>query len=216
MDMKTYILKYASSIGQVLVHELNENKQEVSNYGSDQWSDADKRAELLSLDDEVDSISKQTVLFSARDSVYGKTALQAVFPPYPKKDTDVITISPQMSVLQLSEAKYVIKKGGLGPFGGRSSFRNRISSKFLDVEGTLASQSVPVSPLRIIVVTEEHLPLAIEHVHALIDGGYEKGSFSSDNLVHQYVLCSSNGLRQIIDDPTFKHNYSDDYLYFQL
>lgn len=216
MDINSYIAQYASPIGQVLVAEVNANKNEVSNYGSDQWSDEDKSAEQVLLDAEIDSISAQSALFSVKDSVYGKTALQAVFSPYTKKDTDVITISRQMNILQLSEAKYVIKTGGLGPFGGRSSFRNRISSKFLDVEVILATQSVPTSSLRIIVVTEEHLPLAIEHVHALLDGDYEKGSFSSDNQVYQYVLCSSNSLRSIIDDPTFKDNYSDNCLYFRL
>lgn len=203
----------AMALGVIMSNEIMCNKSEVSI--NPDWSNEETEAVAQVMDAELAVLQTSVDLYGRNDSVKGENAMQTVYPKYAGKATDAITLCDD-GALALSEAKYLIKVGGRGPFGGPASFKNRVSGKFNDMKNSLAGDGESTSPLRIVVVTEEQLPLSIIHVRGLLNADYPHGSFSSDGSQHDYVLCSSRGLNAIIRNPAAARRKSQDYLFFRI
>ena len=120
----------ASELGRLMCDEIADNKREAS--GNPQWSESDRAVAFRAMDAEVARISSTHELYSSKDSVKGESAMTAVYKDYTGKATDVITLDAG-GELVLMEAKFLIRVGGRGPFGGPASFKSRVSGKFNDM-----------------------------------------------------------------------------------
>lgn len=205
----------ALEIGTLMRDEIAANKREVT--ANPQWSESDRKAAFLAMDTESTRILSTASLYSHKDSVKGENAMAAAYRGYMAKAVDVITLHGS-GELVLMEAKYLIRLGGRGPFGGPSSFKSRVSDKFSDVAGVMRADGERIKQLRIIVVTDEQLPFSTAHIHGLLNASpsYPPGSFSSDGNQYDYVLCSSSNLRTIIDGAAVNKQKLQDCLFFTL
>ena len=203
----------ASELGTLMREEIATNKQEAS--ANPQWSVADRDAAFFAMDAESSRIDTLPNLYSSRDSVKGETAMEAVYPEYSGKAVDAITLHDGGDLV-LMEAKYLIRVGGRGPFGGPASFKSRVSEKFNEMAVKLVADNEMVRQLRIVVVTDAQLPFSINHIHKLLNAGYPPGSFSSDCNRYNYVLCSSSSLRMMVDGVARGKKNTQDYLFFTI
>ena len=214
-SMSAHIAAQAKSLPDILLKEMDANMSAVEAYPEKDWPRPEKERvkEVVGIEREL--VRNLMVKDETCDSVNGDLSMPTVYPGYSAKTTDVITGRTD-SVLVLSEIKYLIKVGGVGPFGGPSGFRSRIADKFCEMQAELQKDGESVDPLRIIVETEEQLPHSILCVNDLINGEYDNAdAFSSDSQPHHYVLCSSRNLRQMIENPPIG-SISDDYFFFTL
>jgi len=202
------------TLGDLMSAEIGDNKSALPRYAD--WSEDDKRVVCLILDGEKDVIKKLAGLSSSADSVKGEDAMKIVYPSAnQKKATDAVT-KLLNGVLVLSEAKYLMRFGGKGPFGGVGSFRDRVSGKFLEMTRAMVPDGESLSPLRVIVVSDRQLPLSINHVKALLDRKEPDGAYSEDGRAYDYVICSSRSLRMLVDNPHIDRVSTDDYFFFTL
>ena len=202
----------AHMLSKVCVDEIEDHFQQLPSYGEQDWSQSEKQRVINVLQDEKERISLCADLSRVADSVKGETAMEAVY-QHTGKAADIITLQTS---LYLTELKYLIKVGGLGPFGGPGSFRKRIADKFLAMYGVLTHDGEVVNPLRIIVATEEQYPYSLAHVHGLLDSQYPSGSFSSDNKIYSYALCTSVFLRGVVDGVIQPHQSGVDCFFFSI
>lgn len=195
--MSSYIAGTGNAIhlAALCTAEIDDHLEKLPAYGNQDWPDSEKQRIALILEKEASCIVSCTQLSATIDSVKGESAMQEVY-AYQKKASDIITLH---NCLVLIELKYLIKVGGVGPFGGPSSFKKRVSDKFLEMGVVLVEDAEQVHPLRIIVTSEEQYPYSLAHIHGLIDSEFPPGSFSSDNQQYEYVLCSSKSLRSVVD-----------------
>ena len=214
-SMTTHIntIGVALELGRLLCDEIATNKREVS--ANPQWSPADRNTVFLAMDAESTRISLNKNLYSSKDSVKGETAMSAVYLGYSGKAVDIITLHAGADLV-LMEAKYLIRVGGCGPFGGPASFKSRVSGKFNDMIAKMCPDGEIIRQLRIVVVTDEQLPFSIAHIRGLLNAGYPPGSFSSDYNQYNYVLCSSSTLLTIVNGSPIDKLKSEDYLFFTL
>lgn len=202
------------TLSELMTAEILGNKVSLSN--NSDWSDSDKKIISIILDDEKSIIDKEPNLANLTDSLKGEQAMAVVYPATTqKKAADAIT-RLSTGALVLTEAKYLIRYGGKGPFGGRSSFKNRISGKFLEMERTMRPDDEKLSPLRVLVVSERQLPISINHVKSLVDSNDSPGSYSEDGNCYEYVLCSSKCLRMIVNNPNIPRVSTGEYYFFVL
>ena len=205
----------ASEIGMLMQEEISANKLEASS--NPQWSDPDRSAAFCTMDAESARISAMADLYLRKDSVKGEDAMVAAYHGYAGKAVDVITLHIRGDLV-LMEAKYLIRLGGRGPFGGPASFKSRVSGKFNDMAIVMGADGESIRQLRIIVVTEAQLPFSIAHIRGLLNASasYPPGSFSSDLNQYNYVLCSSSSLRAIVNGVAVNKRKSQDYLFFRI
>ena len=202
------------SLKDLMAFEIADNQEQVKHYTD--WSDEDKKRIAPILDSELHELEHCLTLTHTIDSLKGETAMRKVYPSVQQeKATDAITRLPN-GTLVLTEAKYLLRYGGMGPFGGISSFRKRISSKFLEMDKTMLADGEVIAPLRVIVVTQEQLPFSISHIEALVSAEHPRGVYSEDGKVYDYVICSSKSLRAIVDHPIPNRSFTDDCHFFQL
>lgn len=202
------------TLGELMTAEILVNKTSLSN--NSDWADFDKKIISIILGDEISSIENTENLANPVDSLKGERTMAEVYPSVTqKKAADAITRLPT-GVLTLTEAKYLIRYGGKGPFGGRSSFKKRISDKFLEMERTMLPDGENLSQLRVLVVSERQLPISINHVKTLVSSNDSPGSYSTDGKTYKYVLCSSKCLRMIMNSPKIPRVSTGDCYYFVL
>lgn len=202
------------TLADIMKTEICDNRTNVAKYKD--WSAIDQRIAVMILNLEADIINQTHELDATQDSLKGEKAMKDAYPSFDeKKATDSITMIAD-GVLVLTEAKYLYRFGGKGPFGGRGSFKQRISGKFLEMAESMVPDGETISPLRVIVVSEPQLPFSINHVHSLIESNDTSGSYSEDGKEYEYVLCSSKSLRMIVDNPTMPRVSTDDYFFFTL
>lgn len=200
------------SLSDLMADEIADNKASVPKYS--QWSADDIKTADAILTQELGGVTSVSELSTAIDSVKGEDAVKAVYPgAQQRKAVDAITATS--SGYALTEAKYLMKFGCKGPFRGPSAFNERISGKFLEMANCMRPDGETVIPLRIIVVSENQLPYSVMHIRALLDSEYQDGAFSADGQKHEYVICTSKNLRQMIDCPP-RSARSDDYLFFTI
>lgn len=198
----------------LMTAEIDGNKAALPGYGD--WSDADKDIIRPILDDEIAVIDGLTELAASVDSVKGENAMAEAYPTaMQNKATDAIT-RLNNGMLVLTEAKYLMRFGGKGPFRGMSHFKKRVSGKFLEMANAMLPDHETLASLRVIVTTDQQLPISINHIKSLIDRDDPTGSYSDDGRTYEYVLCSSRSLRKLVDNPTLPHVSTDDYLFFTL
>lgn len=200
-----------SSFYDLCVAEIDEHLHQLPLYSDHDWPVLEKEQVVSSLNMEKVCISEVINSSQQTDSVKGESAMLTVY-NYTGKATDIITLK---SDLHLTELKYLIKKGGLGPFGGPSSFRARISDKFLNMGERLLSDEERVNSLRILVVTESQFPFSLGHIHGLLNSGYPAGTFSSDHKKYRYMLCTSRSLRMFFEG-TIRSQDDVDCFYFTI
>ena len=200
-----------SSLYVLCLREIEEHLRQLPLYSDSDWPKSEKEQVVFSLDKEKVCISEVICSSRRTDSLKGEDAMFRVY-NYTGKATDIITLKEDLCLIEL---KYLIKQGGLGPFGGPSSFRKRISDKFLDMGNKLSSDGEKVNSLRIVVVTESQYPYSLGHIHGLLNSGYPAGTFSSDDKEYQYMLCTSRYLRGAIDG-TIKQNENVDCFCFTI
>lgn len=215
MSARFCVTGVRKTLQRLVVDELSANVGQVRRYGTSDWSESEKDALISVLNEEADRVGSIGALAIRDDSVNGDDEMPIAYSGYGDQKVDVVT-QLASGRLVLSEAKFVVKIDGLGPFGGPGSFRSRISDKFLDVYKTLEADGEAVDAIRIIVVTKEQLQLSIAHVHGLLDGGYPSGTFSSDRRQYDYVLCTSANLRDVIDNPPRAPVDTQDYFFFSI
>ena len=204
------------SLGVVMTDEMADNKSDLQNYSNTDWPPSDKRMATKLINEETAIVSKLTCLQATVDTVKGETAVAVAYPSaIQQKATDAITKLPN-GVLVLSEAKYLMKYAGKGPFRGPKAFKERISGKFNEMADTMLPDGESLAPLRVIVVTEKQLPYSIAHVQALSAAKNPPGSFSEDNQQYDYVLCSSKSLYRLIHNPPVLRVSTCDYHFFTL
>lgn len=217
--MKSMTSYFANSpdvktLAELMAAEIDDNIKALPRYKD--WSDADKGIIRLILDNEVKVINDLSELAASADSVKGEDAMSNVYPRAMQgKATDAITQLP-VGVLVLTEAKYLTRFGGKGPFRGMTHFKQRVSGKFLEMATAMLSDQETLSSLRVIVTTDQQLPISVNHINALIERQDPAGSYSDDGKTYEYVLCSSRSLRKIVDNPSMPHVSTEDYLFFTL
>lgn len=190
-------LSCTTTLGEVLRAEITLNKQEVAN--NPEWNEKDRKMVVWAMNAEAKTIATHLDLHGEKDSVKGESAMKIAYPSYRGKATDAITLRNDGKIV-LAEAKYLIKFGGCGPFGGPSSFKNRVADKFKDMAMVMAPDGESIETLRIIVVTEAQLHVSMSHIHKLRNANYPAGAFSGDGRRHAYVLCSSASIRTLVDN----------------
>lgn len=192
-------------------------RDELSRAGNEVLSRGDwKNSEIFLCDKAIDEEIAAQVRPSGMsfDSVKGEDDMRLVY-VYAKKASDMITLLPNQS-LAFTECKYAIKIGGTGPFGSADAFKRDVSKKFRDMEKKLAQDHEVISSLRVLVVNDRQLPFSISHVQALQAAKLPAGSFSPDNRVHQYVLCSTNTVRTMLMNPPQSQGVSPDFYFFAI
>ena len=202
------------TLSALLTEEIAANGKDVSNYVND-WQPNDIKTIRQKLEKENGNIANAVDLGEQSDSVKGEDAMRSVYPAAgSNKATDVITLKNTSGMLSLIEVKYLIKFACKGPFGGCGSFKQRISGKFLAMENQMIPDEEEIDPLRVLVVSEEQFPFSVNHIRALMAEDYPPGTFSDDGKTHAYVLCSSVGLRRVLDNPSAINTNDNDYLFF--
>lgn len=196
----------------VCVDEIEDHFRQLPSYREQDWSQSEKERVIRVLQDEKDRIFSCPDLSRVADSVKGEAAMGAVY-LHTGKAADIITLHTSLC---LAELKYLIKVGGVGPFGGPGSFKKRIADKFLVMHDVLTNDGEAVNPLRIIVATENQYPYSLAHIHGLLDSQYPSGSFSSDNKTYPYALCTSVFLRGVIDGVIKPHQLGVDCFFFSI
>ncbi len=213
--MSAHIAAHGTQLPQVLLDEMAKNVESVDRYSVRDWPPDEKEKVKNVISAECEIVNGMLTHDMSRDSVHGDSAMPSVYSGYSGKKMDVITRRGDLTLV-LSEAKYLIKVGGVGPFGGPSGFRERVSDKFHEMQQALEDDGEMVDPLRIIVETEEQLPYSIQSVSNLVNGEYDNANaFSTDGQKHRYVLCSSKDLRLMIENPPVG-TVSEDYFFFTL
>lgn len=213
--MSAHIVAHGTLLPQVLLDEMAENVDKVNRYSDNDWPPDEKEKVKNVISAEREIVNGMLTYDMSADSVHGDFVMPSVYSGYSGKKTDVITKRGDLALV-LSEAKYLIKVGGVGPFGGPAGFRERVSDKFHEIQQALAEDGETVDPLRIIIETEEQLPYSIQSVSNLVNGEYDNANaFSTDGQKHRYVLCSSKNLRRMIEDPPVG-TVSEDYFFFTL
>jgi len=215
--MTAYIARpgVATTLASLMADEIKDNAENVVNY-TENWTPEDIGKVQPLLAQERNVVSMTDSLSAQVDSAKGESAMVAAYAANgQKKATDIVT-QKGCGELALTELKYLVKFASKGPFGGRGSFRERISDKFYEMSRLMESDGESVDPLRIIVVTEEQFPYSVNHVRALVDGGYASGSFSCDGRKHPYVLCTSSSVREMIDKPPVETRDIGKYLFFEI
>lgn len=213
--MCAHIAAHGIQLPQVLLDEMAANMAAVDGYSESDWPPCEKAKIKNVISAECAIVNDMLTRDKAADSVNGDLAMPSVYSTYSGKTTDVITKRCDFALV-LSEAKYLIKVGGVGPFGGPASFRERVSDKFHAMLQEFAKDGEMVDPLRIIIETEEQLPYSIQLASNLVNGEYDSvNAFSKDGLKHRYVLCSSKDLRRMIENPPVG-TVSEDYFFFTL
>ena len=203
----------AKTIGILAIDELQNNIKEVNRRSN--WSSSERKWCLAALNHEHVLVNTLTgSMFSAVDSIHGDKEMTKVYTSYQGRFSDVVTL-PASNVLVLSEMKYAIKFGGLGMFRAGKSFREMVSDKFLDMNAALSADGERVNPLRILVVNKQQLPFSMARVQLILCSTHAKGAYSSDGCEYDYVICASDRLRQMIDNPPFGTR-SPDYLFFRI
>ena len=188
----------AQTVGALASAELSRNIGEVGSRTN--WSPSERSICIMALGIETALCRATPALVSRCDSIRGDDDMTHVYPTYCGQLTDVVSLDAS-SVLKLSEMKYAIKVGGVGMFRNARTFQHMVSNKFLDMGAALSSDGEAVSALRILVVNRQQLPFSIARIRSILGGTRKKGSFSRDGNEYDYVLCSSDYLRQMIDNP---------------
>lgn len=204
----------AMALGALLAVEIADNKVNVHQYRD--WAENDKEVICSILAEEESVLKSSQDLYSPIDSVKGEDAMKAVYSSNVQdKATDAITKMAN-GVLVLTEAKYLVRFGGRGPFRGRDTFKQRVSGKFNEMARKLLPDGENMSPLRIIVTTDRQFPISINYIRAMMSQNDPVGSYSDDGKAYEYVLCSSKSLRQIVYNPTIARTSTEDYFFFTL
>lgn len=192
--------------------EIDDHFRQLPAYNETDWPQAEKVPAMQALSDERGRVLACSKLSCVVDSVKGEDAMKSVY-GHAGKAADIITLQ---APLRLVELKYLVKVGGVGPFGGPGSFKKRIADKFLAMGDVLSADGEMVSTLRIIVTSEGQYPYSLAHVHGLLDSKYPAGSFSSDAKMHHYALCTSVCLRDVIDGVIRPQETDVDCFYFTI
>ncbi len=211
--MSSYIADSGNAmcIAKLCYAEIDDNLNNLLPSPNSDWSDSERRCIKVVLGNEVSNIARFLAHHDINDSVKGESAMREVY-NYDKKAVDIITGN---NCLVLSELKYMIKVGGVGPFGGPGSFKKRVSDKFLEMNHVLDKDSEQVSPLRVIVTNEEQYPYFVAQIHGLIDSQDKPGEFSSDNNEYDYALCTSRSLGRVVYSNSSSVD-DDDVFYFKI
>ncbi len=205
----------ATSLSLLMSEEISANERDVQKYVHD-WLPGDIEKIKPILASEKEYILNSDDLSKKNDSVKGESAMLGVYSAAGEnKATDAITLK-ETGALLLVEAKYLIKLGCKGPFGGMGSFKERVAEKFNAMEKQMIPDGETIEPLRVLVVTEEQLPFSIEHIRMLAAGDYPSDAFSSDGKRHEYVLCSSSSLRMMVDNPPVGKPNAAKYFFFSI
>lgn len=214
--MTAYIMtpSNADALETLMAAEIVGNKANLPQYSD--WAENDKGIICSILDEEYQVLCSLQNPSCAIDSVKGEEAMKVVYRSNVQgKATDAITRLAN-GVLVLTEAKYLMRFGGKGPFRGRDSFRQRVSGKFNEMAKKMQLDGENVSPLRVIVTTGRQFPISVNHIQAMVAQDDPVGSYSDDGRAYEYVLCSSESLRQIVNNPMIARAPIGDCFFFTL
>ena len=200
--VSNYILNsgMADSVVNLLVAEFTRNIGEVkrntgAGHNYSKWDSVDT-VQILN----VEMVACQLLLSNGtvKNSVPGEATIPALFSSA-FNCVDVATLHNNGTIV-LTECKCAIKRTGFGPFFDETTFVNGISVKFDEVERRMNNDGDTIARKRIIVVASALIDRVIELVDDLIALQMPTGSFSTDGKQHDYVLCSSASLCDVINN----------------
>lgn len=185
----------ADSVGNLLVLEFNRNIADVRrNTGiGHNYSPSDAADTIRILNAEMAA----TCLYSCqqKDSIPGETTIPALF-QNSFKCVDLATYRNGLSVL--SECKVAMKRTGFGPFFDENTFVADLAEKFDEVESRMTSDGDTVFGKRLVVVAAAAFDRVTQLIDELVLMRLPPGSFSTDGVRHDYVVCSPAALDSVI------------------